>query len=77
LPVSSEGERPMTGEFAGKGFLRTGEGAGLWEVCDRKAAKDWMAMLANVVDFWRCSEVAEEGAPSPGRLDGLEGCILS
>lgn len=56
LVYSADENRPATGELAGKGFLRTGEGAGDCWVCERKAAKLEMAMLASVEAFWRGGE---------------------
>jgi hypothetical protein len=46
---------PTTGEFAGRGFRRTGDWTATgtdWDDCDRNAAKDEMAMEARDDDFW-------------------------
>jgi hypothetical protein len=71
------GKKGTAGEPAGRGFRRTGEGAGTCCVCERKAAKDEMAMLASVDGFWRGGEDCEvEGEPPGGRSDGCAACIL-
>jgi hypothetical protein len=57
LLYSADECRPTTGESVGRGFRRTAGGAGDWSVWERKAAKLWTAMLANVEAFWRGGEV--------------------
>lgn len=59
LLYSAEANIPTTGEFAGNGFRRTGEGVGTLEAAGgeaRKAAKEEMAILANVEGFERGGE---------------------
>lgn len=71
------------GESAGRGFLRTGDwratgggaGAGAgWGGCERKAAKDEMAMEARDEPFWRGGE-SGRGRASWGD-DAWTACIL-